>query len=224
MRPPQPLPEGALKELAALLKQCKDKAAYQRVQCVWLRAALGLSAPPVAQALGWSLSAVPHVQARYLREGSTVLFGPGRGGRAQANLSVAREQQLLADFAAPAAPGGVVEAGPVRTADETAVGQIVPKSTVYRLLSRHGWRKLAPRPRHAAAGGVARQEFQKSFVAWRAPRCSAKGCKAAACGCGFRMRRALDGCRTRAELGPRPECVRSCRQRLSGSTAMRMRR
>ena len=92
MRPPQPLPEAALKELAALLKQCKDKATYQRVQCVWLRAALGLSAPQVAQALGWSLSAVHHVQARYLREGSAALLGSGRGGRAHANLSVTQEQ------------------------------------------------------------------------------------------------------------------------------------
>ena len=182
MRPPQLLPEAALKELTALLKPCKDKTTYQRVQCVWLRAALELSAPQVAQALGWSLSAVHHVQARYLRHGSAALLGSGRGGRAPAHLSVAQEQELLADFAGPAAPGGVVEAGPVRMAYEAAVGHTVPKSTVYRLLKRHGWRKLAPRPRPVAASGVVQEAFKKSFVVWCAPRCSAKASRAARCG------------------------------------------
>jgi Winged helix-turn helix len=182
MRPPQPLPETVLKELAALLKQGKDKTTYQRVQCVWLRAALELSAPPVAQALGWWLSAVHHGQARSLRHGSAALLGSGRGGPAHAHLSVAQEQELLADFAVPAAPGGVVEAGPVRMADEAAVGHTVPQSTVYRLLNRHGWRKLTPRPRHVAASGVVQEAFQKSFVVWCAPRGSAKGRRAARCG------------------------------------------
>ncbi|MBV9936886.1 MAG: winged helix-turn-helix domain-containing protein [Acidobacteriaceae bacterium] len=152
------------------------------MQCVWLRAALGLSAPQVAQALGWSLSAVHHVQARYLRHGSAALLGPGRGGRAHAHLSAAEEQQLSARFTIPATHGGVVEVSPVRHAYETTIGHTVPKSTVYRLLSRHGWRKLAPRPRHVAASEAAQEAFKKSFVAWYAPRCSASNNRAAPCG------------------------------------------
>lgn len=182
MRPPRPLPEAALEEVATLLKQSEDKATYQRVQCLWLRAALGLSAPQVAQALGWSLSAVHHVQARYLRQGPAALRSPGRGGRAHAYLSASEEQQLLARFSLSAAHGGIVEASPVRTAYEAVIGHAVPKSTIYRLLSRHGWRKLAPRPRHRAASQEAQQAFKKSSVAWCAPRGSAQGRKAAPCG------------------------------------------
>jgi transposase len=181
MRPPRPIPEADREELAVLLEECKDKATYQRVLCLWLRAALGLSAPQVAQALGWSLSAVHHVQARYLQHGSAALFGPGRGGRAHAHLSVAEEQQLLTRFAVSATHGGVVEASPVRRAYEAAVGHTVPKSTLYRLLSRHGWRKLAPRPRHRAASEIAQKAFKKSSVAWCIPRCSAKRGRAALC-------------------------------------------
>jgi transposase len=182
MRLPRPIPESALEELAVLLKQCQDKATYQRVQGVWLRAAIGLSAPQIAQALGWSLSAVHHVPARYLRQGSVALLGPGRGGRAHAHLSVAEEQQLLTRFAASAAHGGVVEASPVRHAYEAAIGRTVPKSTVYRLLSRHGWRKLAPRPRHRAASAATQEAFKKSSVACYVPRCSARSNRAAPCG------------------------------------------
>jgi transposase len=178
MRPPRPLPESALEELTTLLKQSKDKATYQRVQCLWLRAALGLSAPQVAQALGWSLSAVHHVQARYLRQGRAALLSLGRGGRAHAHLSTAEEEQFLARFSLAATHGGVVEASPVRTAYEAAIGHTVPKSTIYRLLSRHGWRKLAPRPRHIAASETAQEAFKKSFGAWCAPRCRAKASRA----------------------------------------------
>jgi hypothetical protein len=48
MRTPQPLPEGAAERLAAMLKEAKNKAEYQRIQCVWLRAALGLAAAQIA--------------------------------------------------------------------------------------------------------------------------------------------------------------------------------
>jgi hypothetical protein len=52
MGTPQPLPEGTAERLAAMLKGAKNKAEYQRIQCVWLRAALGLPASQIATALG----------------------------------------------------------------------------------------------------------------------------------------------------------------------------
>ena len=52
MRTPRPLPTGAGERLAARLKEAKSQAEYQRLQCVWLRAALGLGAAPIARALG----------------------------------------------------------------------------------------------------------------------------------------------------------------------------
>ena len=160
----------AREELAALLKKSKDKVTYQRVQCIWLRAALGLSAPQVAQALGWSLSAVHHLQSRYWRQGAAALLGPGRGGRAHAYLSLTEEQRFLERFAFRAAQGGVIEAGPVRAAYAELVGHAVPKSTVYRLLARHDWRKLAPRPRHVGANAAAQEAFKKSCVRRCTPR------------------------------------------------------
>jgi hypothetical protein len=58
MRTPQPLSAGAAERLAALLKEAKSKAEYQRIQCVWLRAALGLRAAQIALALGWQVGSV----------------------------------------------------------------------------------------------------------------------------------------------------------------------
>jgi hypothetical protein len=58
MATPYAFPEGAAARLAPLLSQIKTKSVYQRFQCVWLRATLGLSASQIAQALGWKPQSV----------------------------------------------------------------------------------------------------------------------------------------------------------------------
>ena len=72
MRTPKPLPEGSNEKLAMALKLAKTKGEFQRVQCLWLRASLGLSADKVATAIGWHAGSVRKLQARYLREGEAV--------------------------------------------------------------------------------------------------------------------------------------------------------
>ena len=166
MRTPNLVSAEAIEELATLLPQCRTSAEYRRVECVWLRATLGLSAAPIATVLGWHVSSVYELHSRYLREGITALAGPGRGGRHRQNLSLVQEQELLAQLSGPAAQGGLLEARAVRDTYAKLVGHPVPKSTVYRLLARHGWRKLAPRPRHPKADPAVQQAFKKSSGAW----------------------------------------------------------
>jgi hypothetical protein len=43
------------------------------------------------------------------------------------------------------------------------IGHDVDDSTIYRLLNRHGWRKLMPRPRHPQADPQAQEQFKKNF-------------------------------------------------------------
>ena len=50
----------------------------------------------------------------------------------------------------------------VKAAYEQILGRKVPKSTVYRMLARHGWRKVMPRPRHPKADASAQAEFKKT--------------------------------------------------------------
>ena len=146
------------------LKQAETKTEFQRVQCLWLRAALGLSADEVALAVGWAPTSVRRVQARYLREGEEVLHEAARGGRRHENLSEEAERQLLEAFLASAAQGGVLEVKPIQAAYEAAVGHAVAKSTVYRMLARHDWRKIAPRPQHAKADPGAQVAFKKTTL------------------------------------------------------------
>lgn len=41
-------------------------------------------------------------------------------------------------------------------------GKDVARSTIYRLLERHGWRKVVPRPRHPKADQAAQSAFKKT--------------------------------------------------------------
>src|SRR3954466_1536638 len=91
-----PFPAGAAERLAPLLPQMKTKAAYQRFQCVWLRATLGLSALQIAQALGWKPQSVRQLQSDYAREGEAVLWGKPTGGRRHAHFTAEEKRGLLA--------------------------------------------------------------------------------------------------------------------------------
>jgi transposase len=162
MRPPRPFPKGAAERLEEALRGARSKAEFQRVQCVWLRAALGLNANQVAQALGWRSTSVRRLQAQFLRQGEGLWERPGRGGRHHQNLTREEEARLLQGFLKRAEQGRLLEVSRVKQAYEQAVGHVVPKSTVYRMLARHGWRKLAPRPRHPQADEARQQAFKKT--------------------------------------------------------------
>jgi transposase len=166
MRTPQPLPEGAAERLAALLQEAKSKADYQRIQCVWLRAALGLRAAQIAVALGWQVGSVRQVHSDYLRHGESVLRGKPSGGRHRQNLTLEQEKELLTPFLQQAEAGGVLVLAPVQAAYEAAVGRPVHHSVVYRALHRHGWRKIAPRPKHPKANEEVREAFKKPYPNW----------------------------------------------------------
>ena len=162
MRPQRPISEEARESLKKLLKKTKTKADFQRVQCVWLRALLGMSSDQVALAVGFSPATVKKLWSQYFSEGEEVLIGKGRGGRRRANMSLEEEEKILAHFFEEAKSGGVLVVNEIKIAYEDAVGRRVPKSTVYRMLARHGWRKIAQRPRHPKADPQKQEAFKKN--------------------------------------------------------------
>jgi transposase len=164
MRTPQPLPDGTAERLAVLLPQAKSKAEYQRIQCVWMRAALGLGATQMATALGWQAGSVRQMQADYLRYGEVALASKPKGGRHRQNLTIEQEKELLLPFLQQAEEGGVLVVAPVQAAYEQVLGRPVHHSIVYRALHRQGWRKVVPRPRHPKGSEAVREAFKKSCL------------------------------------------------------------
>lgn len=157
--------KATVNRLAARLRQATTFAQYQRIQCVLIRATLGSTAAQIARLLGWSTGSVHVLHSRWASEGEAVFDVRARGGRHRQNLSVEQERALLAPFVERAGMGNTLKVAEIQRAYEQQVGRKVAPSTVYRLLDRHGWRKLMPRPRHPKADVAAQGAFKKTSPA-----------------------------------------------------------
>lgn len=160
--------------LAERLKRASSRTEYQRIQCVLIRATLGSSAKEIAQLLGWSTATVHVMHSRWAKEGEAIFDVRARGGRRNQHLTPEEEQQLLAPFVQRARDGGMLKVTELQQAYRDRVGKEVARSTLYRLLQRHGWRKVVPRPRHPKAD-VAAQAASKKTAPSGTPRGLAQG-------------------------------------------------
>jgi transposase len=154
--------KATVERLAERLKGASSHAEYQRIQCVLIRATLGSTAVEIAQLLGWSTATVHILHSRWSKEGDAVFELCGRGGRRHQYLSMEEEKALLVPFVQRAEAGGLLTVTEIQRAYEARIGRQVAASTVYRLLDRHGWRKVVPRPRHPKANDAAQAAFKKT--------------------------------------------------------------
>jgi hypothetical protein len=68
--------------------------------------------------------------------------------RDRAAATLEREGEILDEVLKAATDGAVRVIPGLKSALEDRLGRPVALSTVYRMLARHGWRKLAPDTRH----------------------------------------------------------------------------
>ena len=154
--------EATINHLAERLKVARRHSEFQRIQCILIRATLGSSAAEIARLLGWSVATVHMLHSRYSREGDALFDLKPKGGRHHQNLSFEEEAEFLRPFLGRASKGGILVVSEVQAAYETRIGKKVPPSTVYRLLARHDWRKIVPRPQHPKADPAAQAAFKKT--------------------------------------------------------------
>lgn len=135
-----------------VVKHSSDAQELRRALAVLLPAHHGLTLEETGRAIGRSRASVARMRVEF-REGleEPERPRPRRGGRHRQNMTLEQEAALVTPFFAQAQRGGVLVVAPVKAAYEQAIGRTVPDSTVYRLLARRGWRKIAPRPRHPKA-------------------------------------------------------------------------
>jgi transposase len=63
-------------------------------------------------------------------------------------MSVEEEARLLDRFEKKAEQGQMLDTRAIAEAYEKAVGHPISSSQIYRVLRRHGWRKVMPRSKH----------------------------------------------------------------------------
>ncbi|HZU02531.1 MAG TPA: winged helix-turn-helix domain-containing protein [Ktedonobacteraceae bacterium] len=127
-------------------------------------------AEEIALHTGVSAPTVHRVISRYNRFGPTVIEQSTKGGRHHEYLTLQQEQAFLQPFFAQAQRGEIATAEQIHQAFEGEVQHPVHINSIYRLLHRHGWRKLAPRSRHPKANQEEQDAFQKKTSSKRSKR------------------------------------------------------
>jgi transposase len=123
-----------------------DAGLRRKRLAVWLSAVSSFYAHQVAALLGVSVVSVWRWITCYNRSGPEGLRASRRGGRRRGHLgSRAQEASVLAGWEPQALAGNLLTAGPLRQALEQAAGRRLSPSSLYELLARHDWRKVAPR-------------------------------------------------------------------------------
>jgi transposase len=84
------------------------------------------------------------------------------GGRRYGYMTIEQERQFLSQFLDQASEGGIVVVSAIQRAFEALVGHKVALSTIYRMLDRHDWRTIIPRPRHPNSNTEAQEDFKKT--------------------------------------------------------------
>jgi transposase len=153
------LSEVALKEKIAA-------APSARIQQKWMIVYNAFVDPrpadEIAQHTATSLRTVHQVIADYNRLGIAAIETVGKGGRRNQYLTWEAEVAFLEPFVERAIRGELTTSRPIQQAFEQQVGHPVHSSTIYRLLERHGWRKLQPRPEHPEGDTEAQTTFKKT--------------------------------------------------------------
>lgn len=157
--------EGEIKVAIQMVSGATTLQELRQGQVILLPALTGATMDITAEILGLSRDRVCVLRRQFveLAKSSQVAIGERRGGRRRELMSIEEEKIFLAPWVAQAEIGGVLVVPPIHLALEKRVGHKVPKSTVYRLLDRHGWRKVTPDTRHPKGNEAVRDEFKKNF-------------------------------------------------------------
>jgi transposase len=154
--------EGDINYIGQVMKGLENCAEYRRIQCVHLAMLHPeMSAKEISKITLYSESHVRHIHGDYRKNGLAGLTD-NRGGRYRENLTIAQEQELLKPFEEECKSGSIVVAGRIKKAYEEKVGREVAESTIYRMLKRHGFRKITPYRRHKKADKEEQETFKKT--------------------------------------------------------------
>jgi transposase len=135
-----------------------------------MRTAQGKPATEIAAALGMHPVTVRTVQRAFIAAGAAAFGSGGKGGRRRQTMPPGEEREFLDGFLGAARDASVLVAGEIKAALEARLGRGVHKTTVYRMLRRHGWRKVVPRPRHPKRDAEAAGAFKKGATPKGSPR------------------------------------------------------
>ncbi len=159
----KPQGEDVLQQAKAVLSAAGTVQELRSAQALIFPLEFGFSLAQTARAIGVSKRWACTLRNRFSRvaRGEEAPKGK-RGGRKRQNLTPEEEARFLLPFLDRAKEGGVLVVSSIHQELENRLGRKVALSSVYNLLHRHGWRKLAPDKRHTKSDVQTQQEWKKN--------------------------------------------------------------
>ncbi len=169
MARPRNVDQELVSQARQVVRETQDARELRQALAVLLPAELGASLEQTAGVLGVGRATVPRLQAAFRQRGESSAAARKRwGGRRRALLGEEEEREFLKPWAEQAEAGGVLVVSAIRAALAQHLGRPVAATVVYRLLARHGWRKVAPDTRHPKSDPKVQEEWKKnSRATWR---------------------------------------------------------
>jgi transposase len=158
-RPPRG--REVLEKAKEQLSKAHTAADLRRAQAVVLPLEFGFSLERTAAIIGVSKGWASRLRTEFVRLGPKGA-NKKRGGRRRENMSYEEEIAFLAPFFEKAAKGGILVVGEIKQELDRQLRRTTALASVYNLLHRHGWRKLAPDTRHPKADKEAQEEWKKN--------------------------------------------------------------
>lgn len=133
-------------KIETIRKKITDKKIDKRLHAVQLRGE-GMKNEAIATKLDTASRVVSRWVSDYCNNGIDALMGGKHGGNRR-NMSIDEEIAFLSGYKNDAELGRIVEITEIKRAYEEKVGHRIGKSQIYRVMARHGWRKVMPRSKH----------------------------------------------------------------------------
>lgn len=138
-------------EIRIIRKKIKNKSEDVRLHAVELRG-LGKMNKEIAEILDVHEKSVSKWISIFANQGIKGLMNKPKGGNHK-NMTFEEEEEFLKQFEERTEKGELLSTKEVKEAYIKLVGHSIGHEQIYRLLRRHGYRKIMPRSRHPKKAG-----------------------------------------------------------------------
>ena len=138
-------------QIEKIRKENRDKQTEKRLKVLTMRSE-GKTLEEISSATGFHRSHISNLVRKYFEEGLASIWEKHYSGNRR-NMSIEEEQAFLEPYRERAEQGQLLDVREIAAAYEKKVGHRIGKGQIYRVLQRHGWRKVMPRSKNPKKAG-----------------------------------------------------------------------
>lgn len=145
-----------------LLKRVENKGEYRKLLALDLRINGKMTVSEISKATGFAESTIHNLHSRCKKVG--LMAGISRRKHLVRNhsyLKLSEEQEVVYGLLNQAKKGVLVTIQEIHSTLEKRIGHKIQRSTAYRMLRRHHWRKIVPKPCHPKHNASVAEEYKK---------------------------------------------------------------